>query len=307
MRTRFIALFTALAIGAVFAVANAPTSSAGVSGIPFGALVQVRGAETFAQAVARQDAAYGTPTPMPISRVFYSGAPQAWPGNAGMSGRPVVVSFRYRPLDVIAGKYDTALRNWFAGMPSYPVYWSYSHEPEDNIERGEFTAADYRAAWQRISDIANASAPPTAQLHSVLILMCWSLRSAANRNWHDYYVPGAQSMLAFDCYNHVGKTNQYGDPANVFKGITIFHTERPDIPWGVAEIGSTKATTDVDGSQRAAWLHRIADWLVARHAEDPAVNAQFALYFDIQGPKGTEYRLLDAKSKEAWRDIVQNY
>lgn len=307
MRGRLIAIITTLLLGGALAVVDAPPSSAGASGVPFGALVQIRSGETFAQAIARQDAAYGTPTPMPISRVFYSGAPQAWPGFAGMSGRPVVVSFRYKPLDVLAGRYDAALRTWFATAPSYDVYWSYSHEPEDNIARGEFTASDYRAAWQRISDIAAQAAPDATNLHSTLILMCYTMNPASGRNWLNYYVSTAQSMIAFDCYNHAGKRNAYGSPDNIFKPIVNWSAAHPSIPWGISEVGSVKATSDPDGSLRAAWLRSVGAWLVNKHAANPAVNALFGIYFDVVGPKGTDYRLLDANSQAAWRDVVQNY
>ena len=307
MRTRLIAVFTALVLGGSLAVLQAPSSSAGTSGVMFGSLVQIRSGENFTQAVARADATYGTPTPMPISRVFYTGAPPLWPGNAGISGRPVVVSFRYKPLDVLAGKADARLSSYFAGAPSYPVYWSYSHEPEDNVARGEFRAADYRAAWQHISDLADEYAPATAQLHSTLILMCYTMNPASNRNWLDYYVPEAQSMLAFDCYNHAGKRNAYGNPANIFKPITNWSAANPTIPWGVSEVGSTKANNDASGSLRAAWLRSVGAWLAASHQENPGVNAVFGIYFDVQGPKGTDYRLLDANSQAAWREVVQSY
>lgn len=307
MRTRITALLTALVLGGTLAVVNAPNSSAGTSGVQFGSLVAVRGGENFAQAVARQDAVFGTPTPMPISRVFYTGAPQAWPGNAGLSGRPVVVSFRYPPRDVLAGRYDTALRNWFATVPSYDVYWSYIHEPEDNIARGEYSAADYRAAWQRVSDIANEAAPETANLHSTLILMCYTMNPNSNRNWLNYYVPTAQSMLAFDCYNHAWRRNAYGNPANMFKPITNWSAANPTIPWGVSEVGSVKVSSDPTGTARAAWLRSVGAWLAARHTEKPGINAIFGIYFDVVGPKGTDYRLLDAPSQDAWRDVVQNY
>ncbi len=288
---------------------NASGAPAVPSGIEFGALVSVRGGETFAQAVARQDAAYGTPDPMPISRVFYTGAPQAWPGNAGLSGRPVVVSFRYSPNQVNLGTYDAALRSWFANVPrDYPVYWSYSHEPEDNIARGEFNAAAYRNAWTRISGIADANAPADAELHSTLILMCYTMNPASNRNWLNYYVsPAVQSMLAFDCYNHAGKRNQYGTPANIFKPLINWATANPTIPWGVSEVGSVLAADDPTGSRRAAWLRSVADFMIAKHAASPAIAAQFVIYFDVVGPKGTDYRLSDDNSKLAWRDVVQNY
>lgn len=307
MRARLMIVVSALALAAGLLAVTAPPSQAGASGVTFGALVKPRSGETFAQAIARQDATYGTPTPMPISRVFYSGAPQPWPGNAGMSGRPVVVSFRYAPLDVLSGRYDTTLRNWFATAPSYDIWWSYLHEPEDNIARGEFTAADYRAAWAHIYDLSVQAAPDATNLHNTLILMCYTMNPASGRNWLNYYVPSAQAMIAFDCYNHAGKRNAYGNPANIFKPIVDWSAANPTIPWGVSEVGSTKATTDPDGSLRAAWLRSVGTWLANQHAANPDIAAQFGIYFDVVGPKGTDYRLMDANSQAAWRDVVQNY
>src|SRR3954469_24362174 len=81
-RRRAVKAVAALAalIAISITLVGTPPASAGASGVLFGSLVATRGNETFAQAVARQDATYGTPTPMPISRVFYNGAPQPWPG-----------------------------------------------------------------------------------------------------------------------------------------------------------------------------------------------------------------------------------
>jgi hypothetical protein len=299
----------AFALSVVITAGGAITSaaaSAGASGVLFGAVVAVRGTESYSQAIARQDAAYGTPVPMPISRVFYGGAPEPWPGLAGLSGRPVIVSFRYAPADVVAGRHDAAVRQFFAGAPSYDVYWSYSHEPEDNIERGEFTAPAYRAAWQRIADLALQAAPTSARLHSTLIVMCYTMNPASGRNWRDYYVPAAQSMLAFDCYNHASKRNAYADPADFLRPLTNWAAANPTIPWGVSEFGSVRVSSDPDGSKRAAWLRSVGRFLVNQHAAKP-IAAIFGNYFDVLGPKGTDYRLTDTNSRLAWRDVVQNY
>jgi hypothetical protein len=304
---RTIAWFVPVVLAVVASAFVASPAHAGASGIPFGALVSRRGTETMTAAVARQDAAYGVPTPMPVSRVFYSGAPEPWPGLAGTSGRPVVVSFRYAPRDVLAGRADAALTDWFAHAPSYDVWWSYSHEPEDNVANGEFTAADYRAAWQRIASIAGANAPATARLHSTLILMCYTMNPNSRRNWRDYYVPGAQSMLAFDCYNHASKQGRYGEPRNIFKPLTDWAAANPSIPWGVSEFGSVRVASDTNGSGRAAWLRSVGRFLVAQRAARPATAAVFGIYYDVVGPKGTDYRLTDSASQLAWRDVVQNY
>lgn len=295
---------SALLLATAMATGLSQPANAATSGTLFGALVSPTGGETFAAALAGEDARYGR---MPISRVFNPGPVKPWPGNAGMSKRPVVVSFKYAPRDVIAGTYDRGLRAFFAGAPrSYDVFWSYIHEPEDNIARHEFTAADYRTAWQHIAGLAKAAAGGNNHLRSTLILMCYTMNAASGRNWHDYYVASAQSMLSFDCYNHAGKKNLYGDPATIFKPITTWAAANRSIAWGVSEVGSTLSSTDPAGANRAVWLRGVGAFLARQHAARRSA-AIFGIYFDTVGPSGTDYRLTDSRSKAAWRDVVQNY
>jgi hypothetical protein len=263
------------------------------SGTLFGTVVAKRGTETFEQAQQRADSTYGG---LDISRVFYGGAPQPWPGAAGYSGRPVVVSFRYSPVQVLSGTYDQALLSWFANAPSdREVYWSYSHEPEDNIERGDFSAADYRAAWVHISTIAAAASNP--HLHPTLILMCWSLGTASGRNWRDYYAgPGWVEIVAFDCYNYGDRQGRYVAPAVLFDRVVTFGTDT-GIPWAIAEVGSKKIASDTTGDDRAAWLRKVGQFLAGK--------AIFVNYFDVK--LVADYRLLDAPSQAAWREVVTTY
>ena len=95
--------------------------------------------------------------------MFYSGLPQAsFVGSNADWGPPVVVSFKAAPADVLAGKHDAYLSNWFKSIPTTrQVWWSYWHEPEDDIEDGRYTAAQYRAAWEHIT----ALAPKRSTLH----------------------------------------------------------------------------------------------------------------------------------------------
>lgn len=64
--------------------------------------------------------------------------------------------------------------------------------------------------------------------------------------------------------------------------------------------------TDTGGALRAAWLRSVGTFLVNAHAADPR-HSVFGIYFDTKGPNGTDYRLTDANSQAAWRDVVQNY
>ena len=154
------------------------------SGTLFGTSIYNEPGETFQQAYDRRVKEFGS---MPVDRVFYPGLPKAWPGNAGYgNGQAVFVSFKATPQQVLSGAYDALLDNWFATAPrDRDVYWSYYHEPEDNIEAGDFTAADYRAAWQRVSAISHRTQNP--RLHSTLILMCYTLSQSSGRSFADYY------------------------------------------------------------------------------------------------------------------------
>jgi hypothetical protein len=218
-----------------------------------------------------------------------------------------VVSFKYAPAEVVAGRHDAALAAFFRTAPSYDVYWSFLHEPEDNVARGEFTAASYRAAWERIAGIAAREAPPTANLHPTLILMCYTMNPKSGRNWLNFWVPAAQSMIAFDCYNHAWRRGSYGPPANIFKPLTDWAARNPSIPWGVSETGATLAPDDPTGSGRAAWLRSVGRFLAQQHAAQPGRAALFGIYFDVRGPKGTDFRLTDANSRSAWSEVVQQY
>ncbi|MGZ4582516.1 MAG: hypothetical protein ACXVXG_17920, partial [Nocardioidaceae bacterium] len=128
------------------------------SGTLFGTSVYQNTGETFAQAYGRRISEFGT---LPVDRVFYPGLPSGWPGNAGYGGTTVSVSFKASPQQVLTGAYDATLTNWFQAAPrDRDIYWTYYHEPEDNIEAGEFTAADYRAAWTRIAALADKAQNP---------------------------------------------------------------------------------------------------------------------------------------------------
>ncbi len=136
----------------------------------------------------------GTPQ---VYRMFFPGSPGTnFVGSNADFGPPVVVSFKFRPQDVIAGSADATLRAWFASIPAgRQVWWSYFHEPENDIEAGAFTAEQYRAAWMHIL----ALAPKQSNLHPTLILMRYTL-SIPTRRTVDWYVAPGLEVLSWDSY-----------------------------------------------------------------------------------------------------------
>lgn len=262
----------------------------------FGLAYWPKNGESNDQALARADRTLGRSQ---IIRIFYPGLPVPWPGAAGRADRPVVVSFKAKPQDILAGRYDSTLKSWFANAPrNRQILWTYYHEPEDNIERGEFTAAQYRAAWKKLRGFADAA--HNRELKATLVLMEWSLRKGSGRNWRDYY-PGKNviDVLGWDAYNYgafgksAARAHSYDSPASIYS-TAVKVSKAEGKPFGFAEWGSLLVPGD-SGTRRAAWISASMKYF-AKH------GAMFATYFDT--PVAGEYRLNDAPSQAALRSAI---
>lgn len=260
-----------------------------------GATVRQRSGETYQQAVDRADRTIG---PMRMVRVFYPGLPQAWGSSradlAVKGNRPIVVSFKADPRDILSGSIDGIMSTWFAKAPrTVDIYWTYFHEPEDDIARGAYSAADFRAAWRHLVRLAKGA--NNHRLYSTLVLMCWSLEAASGRNWRDYY-PGddAISVLGWDCYNDGGKKGVYWTPEATYrKSIEV--SKSVGKPFGYAEMGSIVVPGDAGGG-RASWIQTTGRYLIAQ-------GSTWVAYWDDEVSE-YDYRLLDSAGQQAWRGLV---
>jgi hypothetical protein len=219
------------------------------------------GSETFAQALARVQQQLHPQ----LLRRYINGAP-SWPTATG--GLPLVISFKILPKEVLSGSHDAQLAAFFAATPRR-AYWSYWHEPENDIEHGRFTAADYRAAWVHIAAIARASGKP---LVPTLILMGYTTKGSSGRTWTDYY-PGRDvvDVLAWDCYARVaGET-----PENVF-GSARAASVAAGKPWAVAETGVGSHVLPDPATRRAALT------AMSKYLADSTPKPVFVSYFDSE-------------------------
>lgn len=258
----------------------------------FGVTLDIPSGMNINEAWQHAVSSYGTPE---MVRIFHPGPPSGWNAAKVAAGADLAVSFKIEPRDVLSGAYDSALRTWFKTAPrDVQVYWTYFHEPEDEIDRGEFTASDYRAAWQRVSSIAKEVCAPN--LHSTLILMDWTVDPRSKRSFDNYYPGSAHiDLLGWDPYNPWQNNTGYKDPAAIFDPV-IAVSNRYGKPFAIAETGSLIMQGD-DGRQRAAWIAKAADHLRAS-------GAVYVAYFDTQTPKGNDFRLIDSYSKSAWRTAI---
>jgi hypothetical protein len=227
---------------------------------------------------------------MPVVRVYYPGLPaaDAWSSNgkAGANRSTVVVSFKALPTTILSGADDAAISHFFDTAPtSRPIYYSYYHEPEDNIAAGEFTLADYKKAWAHVVALADAAHNP--QLRSTLILMAYDLDKSSGRQWTDYLPSGnIISTLGWDAYpaGAVANRNPQLTPPATFMGPAVAASRSVGLPFGFAEFG----VEDMPG--RAAWLNAVGNYIL--HS-----GAVFGTLFKAA-------QMSDSASISAWRGEI---
>lgn len=293
-RRRRVALLTlcivlaaafAAARGAQLAERNSKLSSSASSAPLFGSSASDPGQ------LSTETAKFGH---MSVIRIYFPGVPpsNAWTtGAAGMNKSAVVISFNASPSSVLSGADNPALKNFFDSAPKgHPIYYSYYPEPEQYIADGDFSLADYRAAWARIVWLADQAG--NADLRSTLVLTNWDLDPASGRNWKDYLPPaGVISTMGWDAYpaGTVHDINPYAQSPAAFMGPEVAAAKSVGLPFGFAEFGLATETG------RAAWLASVGKYLAS-------VGALFGTYFDSTG--WPHIYMTDSASVTAWRQVV---
>ena len=151
------------------------------------------------------------------------------------------------------------------------MWWSYWHEPEDDIEAGRYTAAQYRAAWEHLI----ALAPKRTTLRPTLILMGFSLFKKS-RVISDY-VPKGLDVLAWDSYL-TGTTKTTQNVIEKPKSVSDSY----GLDFGIAEtaVASGYNLTGMDHEQT---VHELAASLRTR-AKDQ--GAEFVTWFESNKSDG---------------------
>jgi hypothetical protein len=236
-------------------------ATAAPGGIAWGTSVMPYAGESYSQAWTRDEQSLAPE----IVRFFNAGTGgPSWPARTG--SMPLVISFKLPPAQVVDGSHDAQLAAFFAATPRL-TYWSYWHEPEDDIERGAFTAAAYRAAWTHIAAIARASGKP---LRATLILMGYSTKPGSGRTWTDYYAgSNVIDVLGWDCYSH-GRTDT---PSTIY-GSALNASLQAGKPWAIAETGVPSVQVP-NRAERQAKLTAMAKYL-----SDAPMRPEFVTYFD---------------------------
>jgi hypothetical protein len=259
-------------------------------GVRYGASVD-EGNLDYLRALHKSDALYSR---MEVVRFFEPFIRDSWSGTLGKVRRPVNVSFYARPVAVLSGAFDATLRKWFHDAPNRtPIWWTYWHEPEDDIASGGLSAKRYRQAWRHINTIARNAGTPN--LHPTLVLMAWTAQPGSGRSIRTYYPGDFIDVIGWDGYNPPG-AHGYAAPGQMF-GAGAAKSHRLGARFAIPELGSVLVPGD-DGSRRASWLVKVAKYAAAK-------NAAFVTYWDAKIPN-ENYQLRDLPSRSAWHLVVKD-
>lgn len=240
--------------------------------------------ETNAAALARRDSTLGKGA---VIRLY--SPPRKGTKCFKVSDRSVMHSFKDALTDAEAIAYFTDVNTWLNANPDLDWYWTYYHEPEDNIAaantKDPLTKASFLANWRRLRAIQKKYAPRAS---ATLILMGWSLDPRSKRNWRDYY-PGDDviDVLGWDTYS----LDATRDPAEVF-GRCVDVGDSLGKPTVFGEWGAPNGDL-----ARPHFITTAGAYFIQRHVEA-------ACYWDSQ-TKEHDYRLIDSASQAAMQDLLK--
>lgn len=253
------------------------------------------GTETFAQALARQDAEYAPK----VMRLFNSGMPStscSEQKNALAISRPgSMVSFKADPATLAGGSLDTTLDSWLSCF-TVPTYVTYYHEMEDNFTTSA-QKASFIAGFQHFADLVHAHSNK-ANLKVVVVYSDWTWDPASGRAaWTDWY-PGDSYVdeIGVDVYQFKELNASDADDET----MAVHDVKRPWLaavkatgkPISVPELGYDSDTT------RTAFLNDMASW-----ADINDIRAVY--YFDSYLPGGLgDHRIDNVTDQNTYKAIV---
>lgn len=269
-----------------------------------GATLMREGTETTQDAYDRRSNDFGAEPEM--VRYFFSGLPfGVWP-QFGLAQS--IVSFKPASNDVsgvAAGTYDAQISAFLdtCAADKKPKRFAFYHEREDNIERGEFTKAQARAAdvhVKQLVDAANAR-HPGINVRFGIVLMSWTLDSRSQRNVADY-LPAADAGWKYDWIGwdaYPGDTPSLDLPAlaatnAVFQkcaDTTKAHNAKAN--WFITETG----TRNHVGDSADVYDTKQADWITGAIQVAIDKGCKGFCYFD--STVGGDFRIKGPKAKAA--------
>ncbi|MFV2172352.1 hypothetical protein ACFHW2_11780 [Actinomadura sp. LOL_016] len=206
----------------------------------------------------------------------WSGTTCGWdPGRwaSVWSGKP-------SPTSLASGSLDNATRNFLLSIPaSHTAFVTIWHESDVKIKQGTagYSAAQYKAAWQRFFAIVREVQADRPHLYGCLIFGSYSYINPKPGATLPELWPGNGSdgrplvdLVAFDGYAFTG--NESG---SYMWGAGRQFADQHGVAWGIAEAGLAQGVT---GPAGATWMQTQADYAAVNGA-GPHSSAAFLCWF----------------------------
>lgn len=190
----------------------------------------------------------------------------------------VLVTFRDDPAAIASRApeiraYCAGARAWCDAVPGRQVVIDFHHEPEDNVERGEFTREAWAGAATRVIAYAEE-----AGIRGGVCLMGWTWDARSGRKVADWLGPiDRRAVVLIDPY---WLPNDRKTPAELFGPIRADLMTRGAAAWGVAETGVNPGSMTPEAAD--GWMRQLVDY--ARTSDALAI-----CYFDGTGTLGDHY------------------
>jgi hypothetical protein len=188
------------------------------------------------------------------------------------------VSFKLRPDDVRAGRWDVALASVATGVPSGVrlIPW---HEPENDM-----TAAEFTQMFDHIAGRIRQEGGGHEMVYSAM-----TYQYALDISDPEAWFPEKADVYAADVYS--GKSFPLPAILPDHPGFANWFNARPDlnVPWSISERGFI---TGIEFGVRADAIRREAQWL--REVRD----CRDYIYWNTPGGEGSQDIVLDAEYGE---------
>lgn len=228
---------------------------------------------------------------VPAARIYYSGVLPNAIGTKEKKNAPEKrwqVSFKASAADLKNGVLDNTIVSYAnsvaAYSPSAQAYITFHHEPNGDFNGTDFTLADYKAGYIRMSTLLWS----LTTKNQVMPMLNYSapkggLTNPGGASWDDsWMIPfsdfaNPNATISWDSYGNPSGVNctalgcPYTTPSytfdNVFEKSQLGGWDF-DGGWGITETGAPLRAFDADHSGRIAWFNAAISYLTS-HSTRP--------------------------------------
>jgi len=244
--------------------------------------------ESAAQQVTRIKATYGN---LGVAKIFYQGAlPTTFNTSYEglVPGKVAAVCFKPDQTALANGTLDAAIKRYVDSIPAgWKILLVNWQEPDDEIwVDHQFTAAQHRAATERLIDVVHAN--PAYAADRAEVWDVWMGYSLDSGRWQDAAASPRLDGIGWDYYWNKPVTSWSTDPSVALKKMADTNKRIGIKDWGLFETGDNPHDNDVDGSGRAGF------WTKVYNASQ-TLGYHYVMYFNAIGTIG-DHRILPETS-----------